>query len=69
MSAHSEPCDHIVWSWLHSLGQSALFCNFLEHGYDDLETVKQLGEEDLLAIGVQEQEVRDLLRHAARRLR
>ena len=60
---------HVVWTWLHTLDQEHLFDSFLENGYDDLETVKQMGEEDLLAIGVEDQETRFVISQAARMLR
>ena len=60
---------HVVWTWLHTLDQEHLFESFLENGYDDLETVKQMGEEDLLAIGVDDQETRFVISQAARMLR
>ena len=60
---------HVVWTWLRTLDQEHLFDSFLENGYDDLETVKQMGEEDLLAIGVEDQETRFVISQAARMLR
>lgn len=60
---------HVVWTWLHTLDQEHLFESFLENGYDDLETVKQMGEEDLLAIGVEDTETRLVINQAARMLR
>ena len=60
---------HVVWTWLHTLDQDHLFESFIENGYDDLETVKQMGEEDLLAIGVDDQETRFVINQAARMLR
>ena len=60
---------HVVWTWLHTLDQEHLFESFLENGYDDLETVKQMGEEDLLAIGVEDQETRFVINQAAKMLR
>ena len=60
---------HVVWTWLHTLDQEHLFESFLENGYDDLETVKQMGEEDLLAIGVEDQDTRLVINQAARMLR
>ena len=60
---------HVVWTWLHTLDQEQLFEAFLENGYDDLETVKQMGEEDLVAIGVDDQETRIVVSQAAKMLR
>ena len=43
---------NIVFYWLKYLDLESHFDNFLDHGYDELETIKCIGEEDLKAIGV-----------------
>ena len=45
------------------------FQEFLDNGYDDLETVKQIGTEDLDAIGVVNQHHRAFILDAVRVLR
>ena len=35
-----------------------------DNGYDDLETVKQIGEEDLKAIGVDNQDDEEVVQHS-----
>ena len=44
--------DNIVENWLRSLGLAHYTQEFLDNGYDDLEMCKQIGQEDLDAIGV-----------------
>ncbi len=44
----------IVGEWLRSLGLIQYTQAFLDNGYDDLEVCKQIGDEDLDAIGVEE---------------
>ena len=43
---------NVVFYWLKYLYLEHYFENFLDHGYDDLETINCIGEEDLIAIGV-----------------
>ena len=61
--------QHVVGAWLTSLGLEEFFDSFLDNGYDDLETVKQIGDDDLVAIGVKETEAKVVLKHSARVLR
>ena len=42
----------IVRVWLEFLTIPAYTDTFLEHGYADMETIKQMTEEDLLEVGV-----------------
>ena len=42
---------NIVVEWLHFLQLGHYALDFLDNGYDDLETVKRVGPEDLDAIG------------------
>ena len=60
---------NIVFYWLKYLYLENHFDNFLDHGYDDLETVKCIGEEDLKAIGVNLVKERSVLLEAVRVLR
>ena len=50
MVLHYE--DNIVCTWLKFLHVEEYAKKFLDNGYDDLETVKQIKEEDLKAIGI-----------------
>ena len=47
--------DNIVATWLNFLQVGEYSNSFLDNGYDDLETVKQIRLEDLRAIGVDNQ--------------
>ena len=47
----------------------SLFQDFLDNGYDDLETVKQIGTEDLDAIGVSNTHHRTFILDAVQVLR
>ncbi len=47
-----RPRQSIVSTWLNHLGLPAYAESFLDNGYDDLETVKQISDDDLDAIGV-----------------
>ena len=47
--------DNIVATWLNFLQVGEYSDSFLDNGYDDLETVKQIRVEDLRAIGVDNQ--------------
>ena len=52
---------NIVSVWLRFLHISEYTERFLDNGYDDLETVKQMGEDDLKAIGVDSQEDEEMI--------
>ena len=47
--------ENIVATWLNFLQVGEYSDSFLDNGYDDLETVKQIRLEDLRAIGVDNQ--------------
>ena len=64
-----DPENNIVREWLRTLDLSHHLDNFIDNGYDDLETCKQIGEEDMDAIGVQEPRQREDLRQAVARLK
>ena len=61
--------ENIIENWLRSLDLSLYTQSFLDNGYDDLEICKQVGDEDLDAIGVQDSEHRDVLLQAVDHLR
>ena len=60
---------NIVVEWLHFLQLGPYAQDFLDNGYDDLETVKRIGPEDLDAIGVVSVHHRAFLLDAVRVLR
>jgi hypothetical protein len=60
---------NIVVEWLHFLQLGSYANDFLDNGYDDLETVKRVGPEDLDAIGVVSVHHRAFLLDAVRVLR
>ena len=60
---------NIVVEWLHFLQLGHYALDFLDNGYDDLETVKRVGPEDLDAIGVVSVHHRAFLLDAVRVLR
>ena len=53
--------DNIVCTWLRFLHVEEYSSNFLDNGYDDLETVKQMTEEDLRAIGISSAEDEEII--------
>lgn len=55
--------------WLHYLQMNQYLSDFIDNGYDDLETAKKIGTEDLEAIGVQDAHHRTFLLEAVRVLR
>lgn len=59
----------LVQQWLHSIGQQQYFDAFLDNGYDDLEVCKQIGYNDLDAIGVLTSAHRVAIYNAVERLR
>ena len=61
--------DNIVCTWLRFLHVEEYSSNFLDNGYDDLETVKQIGPADLDAVGVVSVHHRAFLLDAVRVLR
>ena len=60
---------NIVVEWLHFLQLGHYASEFIDNGYDDLETVKRIGPEDLDAIGVVSVHHRAFLLDAVRVLR
>lgn len=67
--AVSEPETCIVQDWLKSMRLAVYSEAFLDNGYDDLEICKQIGEEDLDAIGVKVAEHRRTLIKAVQTLK
>ncbi|XP_038047679.1 uncharacterized protein LOC119721794 [Patiria miniata] len=65
----ADPENNIVREWLRTLDLSHHLDDFIDNGYDDLETCKQIGEEDMDAIGVQDPHQREELRQAVARLK
>lgn len=61
--------DNIVEEWLRSLNLPQYTQAFIDNGYDDLEICKQIGVEDLDAIGVVDEGERALLLQAVDVLR
>ena len=47
--------QNIVTVWLRFLNIEEYTKRFIDNGYDDLETVKMIGEDDLKAIGIDNQ--------------
>lgn len=60
--------QNIVWEWLKYLDLEQYYDSFVDNGYDDLEMCKQIGEEDLDAIGVTKACHRQSIRQAVRTL-
>ena len=61
--------NNAVVAWLRFLQMEQYAESFLDNGYDDLETAKKIGEEDLDAIGVRQTGHRDFILDAVRVLR
>ena len=53
--------DNIVCTWLRFLRVEEYCDNFLDNGYDDLETVKRIKLEDLRAIGINNPEDEEII--------
>ena len=51
----------IVRTWLQFLAIPAYVSNFEENGYEDLETIKLICEEDLLEIGIEDAHHRQII--------
>ena len=70
-SSHSSPMEEgtIVENWLRTLDLVYYTQAFIDNGYDDLEVCKQIGEDDLNAIGVLETPHRDLILQAVKTLK
>ncbi len=58
-----------IATWLHFLQMDQYLSDFLDNGYDDLETAKKIGHEDLEAIGVLDAHHKMFLLDAVRVLR
>ena len=58
---HPRDEDNIVCTWLRFLHVEEYSSNFLDNGYDDLETVKLMREEDLRAIGISSAEDEEII--------
>lgn len=56
-------------TWLHFLQMDQYLTDFIDNGYDDLETAKKIGSEDLEAIGVDDPHHKAFLLDAVRVLR
>ena len=61
--------ESAVSAWLNFLQMDSYSQEFVDNGYDDLETVKKIGEEDLDAIGVTAPSHRAFLLDAVKVLR
>ena len=59
--------EKIVSVWLRFLNIEEYTEQFIDNGYDDLETVKLIGEEDLKAIGIHKDE--EMILHSVMILR
>jgi len=68
-SSGDVSADHPVICWLRFLQMERYAQDFLDNGYDDLETAKKIGEEDLDAIGVASPHHRAFLLDAVKVLR
>ena len=65
----SSPSELVVVKWLQFLQMEQYAQDFIDNGYDDLETAKKIGAEDLDAIGVVSAHHRAFLLDAVRVLR
>lgn len=65
----SESQNNMVVIWLNFLQMNQYSQAFIDNGYDDLETVKQIGQEDLDAIGVESPHHRAFVLDAVRVLK
>ena len=68
-AVQSAPDEGIVSEWLGFLQLGDYARGFVDNGYDDLETVKQIGPPDLDAIGVASLHHRAFILDAVRVLR
>ena len=58
---HCSGYENIVSVWLRFLNIEEYTEQFIDNGYDDLETVKLIGEEDLKAIGIENQKDEEMI--------
>ena len=70
VSSEEDLCkSSAIGAWLHFLQMDQYYQEFIDNGYDDLETAKKIGAEDLDAIGVEDQHHKIFLLDAVRVLR
>ena len=70
VSSEEDLCKtSAIMAWLHFLQMHQYYQEFIDNGYDDLETAKKIGLEDLDAIGVEDQHHKIFLLDAVRVLR
>ena len=70
VSSEEDLCKtSAIMAWLHFLQMDQYYQEFIDNGYDDLETAKKIGLEDLDAIGVEDQHHKIFLLDAVRVLR
>ena len=67
VTANASP--NAVGTWLHFLQMGQYLSDFIDNGYDDLETAKKIGDEDLDAIGVEDPHHKVFILDAVRVLR
>ena len=61
MVTHRLTKPSIIRTWLQFLAIPAYASNFEENGYEDLETIKLICEEDLLEIGIEDAHHRQII--------
>ena len=61
MVTHRLAKPSIIRTWLQFLAIPAYASNFEENGYEDLETIKLICEEDLLEIGIKDTHHRQII--------
>ena len=61
LEKHFSGNENIVSVWLRFLNIEEYTERFIDNGYDDLETIKQMGEEDLKAIGIDNQKNEEMI--------
>jgi len=67
--ANTGDDTHAVCQWLQFLQMESYLQGFVDNGYDDFETIKQIGQPDLEAIGVGDPHHRAFLLDAVKVLR
>lgn len=68
-SEQNMASNSAISSWLHFLQMDQYLSEFIDNGYDDLETAKKIGIEDLEAIGVEDPHHKMFILDAVRVLR
>ena len=61
--------QNIVSVWLRFLNVEEYAQRFIDNGYDDLETVKMIGEDDLKAIGIDNKKDKEMIHLSVKILR